>query len=232
MSEWRSSTSFLLLSLAFWQRSRCAMSSCSSWRRTAIIPSMAAMTLSKWPPDFNMCATSAVFELLYLAANCVSFDTTAVRWSPSKRRAADNCMKVVAERSKISFASSLDKMAMALSMPASSSVRRRVRSLHSVALFAQPSFMSANKASSAESCSLVTSKICWLSDNCLLFVASSRVCCSKVAWSVSASAIFVRIKSSWDFCASASSAFDFSRSPTKVSYMPFKMPWICVDCGA
>mmetsp|Transcript_9018 Transcript_9018/g.25913 ORF Transcript_9018/g.25913 Transcript_9018/m.25913 type:complete len:289 (+) Transcript_9018:204-1070(+) len=235
MCAFKSSMSFLFLPSAFWHRSRCAMSSCSSLRSTSTIASIAAITLSKCPPAFNMCAIFSALSLPNFADNCASFVAAAARrpsGPPRTRRVAESCTRVVEERSKIFFASSLERIWTHLAMPASSSVRSLVRSLHSAAFTWQPSLVSAKKTSSAANCSFVVSRIPWLSANFLDLLASSAVCCSSVACKASASCSFVRINSSWDFCASASSALDFSRSPTNVSYMPLRMPWIWVDCGA
>mmetsp|Transcript_64284 Transcript_64284/g.162953 ORF Transcript_64284/g.162953 Transcript_64284/m.162953 type:complete len:290 (-) Transcript_64284:214-1083(-) len=117
-------------------------------------------------------------------------------------------------------------------MPWSSSVRRRLRWAHWLALVRQVSLVSAKKISSASSCSLVSSRLALLSAKSLVLVALSIVCDCKVSCNASNSAFLVSINAAKVFAFFDSSAFDFSKSEAKVSYMPFRMPWICVDCGA
>mmetsp|Transcript_120856 Transcript_120856/g.385931 ORF Transcript_120856/g.385931 Transcript_120856/m.385931 type:complete len:305 (+) Transcript_120856:758-1672(+) len=234
MAWLRSSMSFLFLFSAPSQRSRCSMSARSSLRSSAIIVSIDARTLSKWPPFLSSKARRAKPRFLYSEATLFSLANAAERSFLSAPCCLEESCKnmVVCAASKVFMLSGSVKMLMAWEMPVSSSVRRRVRTAHSLALVWQPDFVSAKKASSASSCALVSSRISLLSANFLVFWASSPVCWSKVACKVSDSLTFVAISASKAFWSSASAALAFSMSPMKVSYMPFRMPWICVDCGA
>mmetsp|Transcript_121383 Transcript_121383/g.339908 ORF Transcript_121383/g.339908 Transcript_121383/m.339908 type:complete len:251 (-) Transcript_121383:111-863(-) len=179
----RSSMSFVFLSAAFSQRSRCAMSSCSSWRRTSIIWSMAAITLSKCPPLRSRTAICAKPMLWYLRAKLPNL-TECERSSalaPLRREVAETWTKVVTDLWKTSRESSFVRMWMASPTPVSSMVRRCVRSLHSSALCLQPALTSSNNFSSASSLTLVSSRSALLSAKALVFVASSISWDSRVA---------------------------------------------------
>mmetsp|Transcript_464 Transcript_464/g.1247 ORF Transcript_464/g.1247 Transcript_464/m.1247 type:complete len:298 (+) Transcript_464:722-1615(+) len=230
ISPLRSSMSFLFLLSARWQRSRCAMSACSSLRRRAIMLSMDWMTLSKWPLALTCTASFARLRLWKRPARAFSFSYAAERLLCEF--SADNCRKLPVAFSKVFCASRLWRIMTAWAMPRSSSVRSRVRSDHSAALSLQAALVSAKKASSALSSSAVVSRTMVVSASCLVLSAFSKFCFSNVFCSVSSSACFVAMSCSCAFCWSASSTLAFSKSAVKASYMPFRTPWICVDCGA
>mmetsp|Transcript_34757 Transcript_34757/g.90929 ORF Transcript_34757/g.90929 Transcript_34757/m.90929 type:complete len:259 (+) Transcript_34757:622-1398(+) len=191
MSRWRSSLSFLFLFSEFWQRSRCSMSIASSLRNRAIIESMSAMTLSKYPRVVAAVAILATAPLRYILA---MFCSAAMPLLPT-RLLEDTCSSVVEEFVKTATDSSLLRISTALSRPWSSSVRRRTRSLHTLAFSWQPSLVVAKKASSAFSCSWVSSRRSLLSAICLALVALSNSCLSNVSESVASSALLVPMSS-------------------------------------
>mmetsp|Transcript_76986 Transcript_76986/g.198254 ORF Transcript_76986/g.198254 Transcript_76986/m.198254 type:complete len:261 (-) Transcript_76986:761-1543(-) len=228
----RSSSSFLFFLAAPWQRSRCAISSCSSSRRDPIMLSIMVITLSKWPPAFAATAMRPRLALPKRAASDRSFwYALALRlWRVPP--AAESCSSVVLALAKIVCASGLVRIFSASAMPTSSFVRSRERTDHSSDLTLQPCCVSSKKTSSAFSCALVSSRSVVVSASFFVLSASSLWCLSSVSCSVASSSFFVAMSSSYDFCFPASSPLPCSISPANASYMPFRMPWICVDCGA
>mmetsp|Transcript_9007 Transcript_9007/g.25871 ORF Transcript_9007/g.25871 Transcript_9007/m.25871 type:complete len:242 (-) Transcript_9007:115-840(-) len=181
MCALRSSMSFVFLPSAFWQRSRCSMSSCSSLRKFAIIWSMEAMTLSKCPPERMATASCAKPKLWYRWAKFANCALRTDCSKPARFGVALIWMKVVVEAWKVFRASGLVKISIAFPTPISSSVRRRVRSLHSSAFFWHPTFTSSNNFSSAANCFLASSKSSSVSASRWFFCARSNSCCCNVA---------------------------------------------------
>merc|ERR1719487_1119047 len=97
-------------------------------------------------------------------------------------RMEDSCTNVDVEASNV-FAPP-DKILMAVCMPLSSSVRRRVRTDHSVAFVWHASFVSSKNASSAANCAVVSSRSTSLSDNFFVLAAESVSCFCNVASNV------------------------------------------------
>mmetsp|Transcript_57555 Transcript_57555/g.160259 ORF Transcript_57555/g.160259 Transcript_57555/m.160259 type:complete len:311 (+) Transcript_57555:600-1532(+) len=239
----RSSMSFVFLFWLPWQRSRCATSSCSSLRRTSIILSMATITESKCPPASTRRAMFKSFVARAAPCSLVAVSRSLEPAAALRRAAreflpedpaptASSCNSVVVAFSKILLATGLASTSMACAMPWSSSVRRRDRSAHCVALPLQAVVASAKNASSALSCACVSSRRCLLSARSFAFVALSPLCKANVAFNVACSVFFVAMSPSNAFCSSASSALAFSKELVKASYKPLRMPWIRVDCGA
>mmetsp|Transcript_68951 Transcript_68951/g.135388 ORF Transcript_68951/g.135388 Transcript_68951/m.135388 type:complete len:259 (-) Transcript_68951:827-1603(-) len=198
IAEFKSSTSLAFLFCAFWHLSRCAMSSCSSRRSTSIIWSMAAMTLSKWPPFRNCVAICARPTSWYFSASFATFAAWAASCArgAARRTAEESCAKVVVALWNVARASSLVRMRMASPTPCSSCVRSCTRLLHSPALSAQPAFTSAKSLSSASSWSSVSSRSALLSESSLAFSASSSSYCCIVLCNVSSSFCFVAMRAS------------------------------------
>mmetsp|Transcript_76427 Transcript_76427/g.184960 ORF Transcript_76427/g.184960 Transcript_76427/m.184960 type:complete len:225 (+) Transcript_76427:727-1401(+) len=192
MSLSRSAMSLPFFFSPRWHLSLCAMSSCSSFLSSAIIWSTDAMTSSKWPLAATFDASAARPRLwCSLASPCRCAAAATARLLPP----AETCKKLVVALTNVASASGLERISIALRIPASSSVRRRERSLHSRALVLQADLVSEKKASSASSWAEVSS-LSWLaSASSLVLSASSKVCLSRVSCSVCISARFVAMSS-------------------------------------
>mmetsp|Transcript_96460 Transcript_96460/g.268041 ORF Transcript_96460/g.268041 Transcript_96460/m.268041 type:complete len:228 (-) Transcript_96460:807-1490(-) len=226
--------SFLFLFWLPWHRSRCSMSACSSFRNRAIIRSIDAMTLSKWPLAITSTASFASPRLWLCWARALSRAKALAR-PPSLCPAvcwAESCMKFVVAFRKTSWEVLFERIRMALFMPSISSVRSRSRVDHSQVFFLNAVLRAATNALVAFSSAFASSRMSVVTARSSVLAALVKIRVLCVSFNVCSSSCFVAISTSKAFCWSASSALAFSSPAAKASYMPFRTPWICVDCGA
>mmetsp|Transcript_81546 Transcript_81546/g.218196 ORF Transcript_81546/g.218196 Transcript_81546/m.218196 type:complete len:486 (+) Transcript_81546:137-1594(+) len=214
------------------QFSFAATSSFSSLRIEATILSIWVRTFSKCHPVWlpTSAASSAIVGLwrdtFFKALNA------RVRTSANCLGTARICTKVLVAPLKAAWASGELRISTAFSMPASSSVRNRVRVAQSFAFSRHDALVSSKNFSSASSCALVSSRSCCESASTVVASAFSASFLSKVLCRSVSSLFLAAMRSSNTFKFSASVALAVSKLDVKVSNISFKIPTISFDAGA